>query len=86
MSRLRLGLLAVVRRCTEWTRAGLWVRLRQQFLHRFGILSEIDRSSAVVDSISIRPQKGATKPAQTRSTAATRVETARAAGGAAASR
>jgi hypothetical protein len=58
MSRLRLGLLAVVRRRAEWTRAGLWVRLHQQSLHGFGILSEIDRSSAVVDSISIRTQEG----------------------------
>lgn len=60
----------VHRRFTEWTHAGLWVRLHQQFLHRLGILSEIDWSRAVVDSISIRAQKGATKPAQTRSTAA----------------
>jgi transposase len=32
----------VHRRFTEWTRSGLWVRLHQQFLHRLGVMSEID--------------------------------------------
>ncbi|GAB1641182.1 hypothetical protein KRMM14A1259_16050 [Krasilnikovia sp. MM14-A1259] len=60
----------VHRRFTEWTHDGLWVRLHQQFLHQLGMMSEIDWSRAIVDSISLRAQKGATRPAQTRSTAA----------------
>lgn len=60
----------VHRRFTEWTQAGLWVRLHQQFLHRLGMISEVDWSRAVVDSIAVRAEKGATTPAQIRSTAA----------------
>lgn len=60
----------VHRRFTEWTETGLWVRLHQQFLHRLGFMSEVDWSRVVVDSISLRAQKGATKQAQTRSTGA----------------
>jgi len=58
------------RRFTEWTRSGLWVRLHQQFLHRLAVVSEIDWSRVIVDSIAIRAQKGALTPARTRSTAA----------------
>lgn len=61
------------RRFTEWTQAGLWVRLHQQFLHRLGVVSEIDWSRAIVDSISVRAEKGATRPAQIRLIAASRV-------------
>jgi transposase len=60
------------RRFTQWTAYGLWEQLHQQFLHRLGVVSEIDWSRAVVDSISVRAEKGATSPAQTRSTAAKR--------------
>ena len=45
------------RRFTEWTRAGLWQRLHQQFLHRLGVRGEIDWSRAVVDSIAVRAVK-----------------------------
>jgi transposase len=58
------------RRFTEWTNAGLWERLHQQFLHQFGVIGEIDWSGAVVDSIAVRAEKGNPKPARTRSTAA----------------
>ncbi len=47
------------RRFTEWTNAGLWERLHQQFLHRLGVASEIDWSRAIVDSIAVRAEKGA---------------------------
>lgn len=60
------------RRFTQWTAYGLWEQLHQQFLHRLGVVSEIDWSRAVVDSISVRAEKGANSPAQTRSTAANR--------------
>ncbi|GAA4446383.1 hypothetical protein GCM10023170_026480 [Phytohabitans houttuyneae] len=45
------------RRFTEWTAAGLWEQLYQQFLHRLGLVSEIDWSRAIVDSIAVRAQK-----------------------------
>jgi len=60
----------VHRRFTEWTRGGLWERLHQQFLHRLNVISEIDWSRAVVDSIAVRAEKGGTRRGQTRSTAA----------------
>jgi transposase len=47
----------VHRRFTEWTADGLWERLHQQFLHRLNVISEIDWSRAVVDSISVRALK-----------------------------
>ncbi len=56
------------RRFTEWTNAGLWERLHQAFLHRLGVISEIDWSRAVVDSISVRAEKGGRLRGQTRLT------------------
>lgn len=47
----------VHRRFTEWTADGLWERLHQQFLHRLNVISEVDWSRAVVDSISVRALK-----------------------------
>jgi transposase len=58
------------RRFTEWTRTGLWQRLHQQFLHRLNVISEIDWSRAMVDSIAVRATKRGMTPGQTRSTAA----------------
>lgn len=58
------------RRFTQWTADGLWERLHQQFLHRLGVVSEIDWSRAVVDSIAVRAEKGGTSRGQTRSTGA----------------
>ena len=55
------------RRFTEWTSGGLWVRLHQQLLHQLGEIGKIDWSRAVVDAIAIRAEKGARRPAQTRS-------------------
>ena len=65
-----VGRSTVHRRFTEWTASGLWVLLHQQFLHQRGMMSEIDWSRVIVDSISLRAQKGATRPAQTPSIAA----------------
>lgn len=61
------------RRFTEWTQAGLWVRLHQQFLHRLGVVSEIDWSRVIADSISVRAEKGATRLTQIRLIAASQV-------------
>ena len=58
------------RRFTEWTNTGLWERLHQAFLHRLGVIGEIDWSRAVVDSIAVRAEKGDLKPDPTRSTVA----------------
>jgi len=47
------------RRFTEWTAAGLWERLHYAFLNRLGEAAAIAWSRAVVDSISVRAEKGA---------------------------
>lgn len=41
------------RRFTGWTRSGLWERLHEQFLHHLNVVSEIDWSRAVADSIAV---------------------------------
>ena len=45
------------RRFSQWTQAGLWERLHQQFLHHLGVIGQIDWSRAVVDSIAVRAEK-----------------------------
>jgi transposase len=62
----------VHRRFTDWTRCGLWARLHHQFLHQLGVIGEIDWSRAIVDSISVRAEKGSSTPARARPTAASR--------------
>jgi transposase len=47
------------RRFAEWTRAGLWERLHHAVLDRIGARGGIDWSRAVVDSIAVRAEKGA---------------------------
>jgi transposase len=46
------------RRFTQWTAAGLWPALHQAVLDRLGGQGRIDWSRAVVDSISVRAEKG----------------------------
>jgi transposase len=46
------------RRFAEWTRAGLWERMHQVILDRLGSGGFIDWSRAIVDSISVRAEKG----------------------------
>jgi transposase len=46
------------RRFTEWTHAGVWTRLHQAVLDLLGRAGEIGWDRAVVDSISIRAEKG----------------------------
>ncbi len=47
------------RRFTEWTSVGLWLRLHEALLDRLGGSGRVDWSRAVVDSISVRAEKGA---------------------------
>jgi transposase len=46
------------RRFAEWTRAGLWERMHQVILDRLGSGGFIDWSRAIVDSISVRAERG----------------------------
>ncbi len=59
----------VHRRFSEWTASGLWERLHHVFLTRLNVISEVDWSRAMVDSIAVRATKRGTIPGQTRSTA-----------------
>ncbi len=47
------------RRFAEWTVAGLWERLHHAFLNQLGEAAAIAWSRAVVDSISVRAERGA---------------------------
>jgi transposase len=47
------------RRFTRWSAAGFWLRLHEAVLDRLGCQGRIDWSRAVVDSISVRAEKGA---------------------------
>jgi len=47
------------RRFAQWTEAGLWERLHHAILDRLGGAAAVDWSRAVVDSISVRAEKGA---------------------------
>jgi transposase len=64
----------VHRRFGEWTNAGLWERLHAAFLTRLNVVSEIDWSRAMVDSIAVRAEKRGMRQGQTRSTAANRAQ------------
>ncbi len=46
------------RRFTEWSDAGLWVKLHRAVLDRLGAAGEIDWSRAIVDAASLRARKG----------------------------
>ena len=46
------------RRFSQWTAAGFWLRLHEAVLDRLGNDARIDWSRAVVDSISVRAEKG----------------------------
>jgi transposase len=58
------------RRFAEWTRAGRRERLHQAVRERPGAAGQLDWSRAVVDSISVRAEKG--RPDRPRSTVASR--------------
>jgi len=46
------------RRFQAWTRAGLWPRLHRAVLDRHGQAGDVDWTSAIVDSASVRAKKG----------------------------
>ncbi|GLZ09247.1 hypothetical protein Acsp03_67130 [Actinomadura sp. NBRC 104412] len=47
------------RRCTGWTRAGLWPRSHQAVLDGLGARGQIDWASAIVDAAAVRAGEGA---------------------------
>jgi len=64
------------RRFNEWTAAGVWPEVHRRLLNRLGKAGGIDLQHMVVDSQSVRAEKGGTTPARTRRTAANRAANA----------
>lgn len=60
----------VWRRLQEWTTAGVWPAVHHLLLDALGEAGEIDLNDAVLDSASVRAQKGGPTPARTRPTGA----------------
>src|SRR5918912_218512 len=58
------------RRLRDWQAAGVWAALHGQILNWLGEERAIDWSRASIDSLSVRAKRGASRPARTRSTAA----------------
>ena len=58
------------RRFNAWSRDGVWPRVHQEVLNRLGKLGQVDRSTDVVDSASVRAIFGGPTPAPVPSTAA----------------
>ena len=58
------------RRLRDWQEAGVWERLHETLLNWLGDEAAIDWTRASVDSLSVRAKRGASRPARTRSTAA----------------
>ena len=60
------------RRLRDWQAAGVWHAWHRPLLDRLGEAARIDWSRACADSASVRAKGGATRPARTRPTAASR--------------
>ena len=60
------------RRLRDWQEAGVWEKLHTRLLNWLGDQADIDWSRASVDSLSVRAKRGASRPARTRSTGASR--------------
>src|SRR5215208_8531879 len=58
------------RRLQDWQKAGVWEQLHTKLLNWLGDEATIDMSRASVDSLSVRAKRGGSRPARTRSTAA----------------
>jgi transposase len=58
------------RRFRDWTRAGVWTRAHVQLLDRLGEAGLLDLQHVIIDSASVRAQKGGRIPAPPRSIAA----------------
>ena len=63
------------RRLREWQRAGVWRRLHKALLQRLADAGRIDWSRASADASRVPSKGGASGPAQTRPTAASRGRT-----------
>ena len=60
------------RRLRDWQAAGVWARLHRALLNRLGRANAIDFGRCSLDSASFAGKKGASAPASTRPTAASR--------------
>jgi len=58
------------RRFNDWSSQGLWPQIHQEVLNRLGRLGQVDRSTDVIDSASVRAVFGGHTPVQARSIAA----------------
>ncbi len=50
------------RRLRDWTAAGVWPALHRKLLNHLGRLDQVDLSYAVIDSASVRAEKGGPTP------------------------
>jgi transposase len=60
------------RRLRDWRKAGVWARLHRVLLDRLGAANAIDWGRCSLDSASVPAKRGASSPARTRPTAASR--------------
>ena len=58
------------RRFDEWTAAGVWDKVHRKLLSELGRQGALDIDRVVIDSASVRAQKGGRTPDRTRPTAA----------------
>ena len=64
------------RRLRDWQAAGVWARLHRVLLDRLGRANAIDWCRCSLDSASVPAKRGASSPARTRPTAASRAASA----------
>jgi transposase len=57
------------RRFDEWTQAGVWDKVHRKLLSELGQQGALDIDRAIIDSASVRAQKGGRIPDRTRPTA-----------------
>lgn len=57
------------RRMRDWTAAGVWPALHHRLLNHLGRLEKVDLAHAVIDSASVRAEKGGATPGRAPSTA-----------------
>jgi transposase len=64
------------RRLRDWQSAGVWAKLHRILLDRLGRANAIDWGRCSIDSASVPAKRGASSPARTRPTAASRAANA----------
>jgi transposase len=64
------------RRLRDWQAAGVWAKLHRILLDRLGRANAIDWGRCSLDSASVPAKRGASSPARTRPTAASRAASA----------